>query len=706
MSVDNIIIKGAREHNLKNISLELPRNQFIVITGVSGSGKSSLAFDTIYAEGQRRYVESLSAYARQFLGQMEKPEVDYIGGLSPAISIEQKTTHRNPRSTVGTITEVYDYLRLLYARCGTPHCPSCGAVVESQSIDQIVDSILNLPDKTKIQVLAPVARGRKGEYKKELEKIRQNGFIRARVDGQVKSLEEPIELDKNKNHNIDVIVDRVIIKTGIRERLVDSVETALALADGLVTIWHGEAESLTETLYSEHMACFACGISLPELQPRIFSFNSPHGACPDCHGIGEMTEFDRDLVIPDWSKSLLEGAVAPIRDIQSSKWYFLQFEALSRHYKFSMHTAVKDLDPDAMEVILYGSGDEEIEFTYTSRNRRSTFKSHSVYEGIIPMLERRYKETLSDGAKDYYSRFMKSVPCQTCNGHRLRAEALAVKVNDRNIIDITSLSVKSAVDFFNNLILEGQNQAIAEKILKEIIDRLSFLFNVGLGYLSLDRKAGTLSGGEMQRIRLATQIGSQLVGVLYVLDEPTIGLHQRDNQKLIDTLTHLRDLGNTLIVVEHDDQTIMSSDYVVDLGPGAGVHGGQITAQGTPKEIMANPDSLTGRYLSGAHSIELPSRKRHDTDNHITLTGCDKNNLKNLGVKFPLSRFIVVTGVSGSGKSTLVNETLFPALMKRVSRSKSDKAGFKSVTGYEEIDKIINIDQSPIGRTPRSNPAT
>ncbi len=706
MESNTLIIKGAREHNLKNIDIELPRNKFIVITGVSGSGKSSLAFDTIYAEGQRRYVESLSAYARQFLGQMEKPDVDYIGGLSPAISIEQKTTHRNPRSTVGTITEIYDYLRLLYARCGIPHCPSCGDIVQSQSIDQIIETITGLPLDIKLQILSPIIRGKKGEFKKELETIKKNGFVRVRLNGELKTLDEPIQIDKNKKHNLDVVVDRIILKNDIRDRLVDSVETALALAEGLVTIIYTDNGKDEERLFSEHMACLKCGISLPELQPRMFSFNSPHGACPDCHGIGEDMRFDESLVIPDPSLSILDGGLAPVRDILSSKWYLIQYEALSKHYKFNLDMPIKDLEESIVDVILYGSGDEEISFTYYAKNNKSTFKSKSIFEGLIPMLDRRYKETSSDDAKEFYQKFMKNVPCPTCNGQRLRPESLSVMINQQSIIQITQLSVKYAIQFFQSLNFEGKFIAIADKILKEIKDRLTFLNNVGLGYLSLERKAGTLSGGEMQRIRLATQIGSQLVGVLYVLDEPTIGLHQRDNQKLIDTLTRLRDLGNTLIVVEHDDQTILSSDYIVDLGPGAGVHGGQITAIGTPNDIINNPSSLTGKYLSGHHKIDVEKKNRIENPNNLIIKGCTKNNLKNIDVTIPLSRFIVITGVSGSGKSTLINETLYPALMKKLIRSKRISDAYKQIIGFEEIDKIINIDQSPIGRTPRSNPAT
>ncbi len=706
MSSNHIIIKGAREHNLKNINLKLPRNNFIVITGPSGSGKSSLAFDTIYAEGQRRYVESLSAYARQFLGQMEKPDIDYISGLSPAISIEQKASHRNPRSTVGTITEIYDYLRLLFARCGTPHCPKCGDVVKPQSIDQIIHVITSLKEGTKIQVLSPIVKGRKGEFKKDIDKIKRDGFIRIRLDNVIHSIDKPITIDKNKKHNLEVVVDRLIIKDGIRERLADSLETALSLSDGLVSIVYTNDKTEKEKLFSEHMACLKCDISIPEIQPNFFSFNSPHGACPECHGIGDKIELDPDLIIPDHSLSIAEGAIKSIGSISGSKWYMTQFTALARAYNFDLDTPIKNLDKKILDIILYGSGNKELYISYNSKDGKTAYKGRTKFEGVIPMVARRHRETDSNYAKDHYQKFMKSVFCTACNGTRLRSEAIAVTISNKSIIDITIFSVKKALNFFKSLAFPDSHKAISEKILKEIIDRLTFLNNVGLGYISLNRKAGTLSGGEMQRIRLATQIGSQLVGVLYVLDEPTIGLHQRDNQQLINTLIQLKHLGNTLIVVEHDEQTIHSADYIVDLGPGAGIHGGNVIALGSPDEIKKNTASLTGKYLNRELTINIPSKKRMENDKFISLKGCHKNNLKHINVDFPLSKFIVITGVSGSGKSSLINEILTPALIQKLSRSRKKSDGYLDITGYNNIDKVISIDQSPIGRTPRSNPAT
>lgn len=704
---EKIIIKGAREHNLKNINLELPRNKFIVITGLSGSGKSSLAFDTIYAEGQRRYVESLSAYARQFLGQMEKPDVDYIEGLSPAISIEQKTVGKNPRSTVGTITEIYDYLRLFYARCGIPHCWICGNPITSQSIDQIIDEILRFQEDTKLQILAPIARGKKGEYKKELDNIKKEGFVRVRIDGNVYNINDEIKLEKNIKHTIEIIVDRIVLKEGIRERLADSIETSLKMADGIVNIiYHMPEQEQKEKIFSEKFACINCGVSIEEIQPRLFSFNSPHGACLECHGIGVKNEFDPDLIIPEPDISILDGAIKIAgQNIASANWAKTQFEALANKYKFKLDVPVKDLPKKVIDLILYGSTDD-IDYHYESKDGRSIIDFKRKFEGLIPTSERRFKETTSEEAKNHYMKFMSQKDCPVCKGQRLKPEALAVKIDDKSIIDLTKFSVKQALTFFNDIKLDKTREIISEKILKEIKNRLSFLDSVGVGYLSLDRKAATLSGGESQRIRLATQIGSSLVGVLYVLDEPTIGLHQKDNTKLIDTLIRLRDIGNTLIVVEHDDQTIRSADYIVDLGPGAGIHGGDIVACGTLNEILNNPASLTGKYLKSEIKIELPDKKRSKNENRLTVYGARKNNLKNIDVSFPLGKFISITGVSGSGKSSLVNEVLYNALRNKVYRSKTDISGFDRIEGFEHIDKVIDIDQSPIGRTPRSNPAT
>lgn len=711
MAAKNIIIRGAREHNLKDINLDLPRDHLIVITGLSGSGKSSLAFDTIYADGQRRYVESLSAYARQFLGQMDKPDVDLIEGLSPAISIEQRTVSRNPRSTVGTITEIYDYLRLLFARCGIPHCHICGKEIQSQSIDQMIEDILTMEEGTKIQILSPIVRGRKGEYKKEIADISKKGFVRIRIDGEVFNLSDnlkDIKLDKYKKHDIEIIVDRIVIKEGIRERLADSMETSLSLSEGMTKILYqskGETE-WKERFYSERFACVDCGISLEEIHPRLFSFNAPHGACPECHGLGEKTEFDMEKVVPNDSLSIYEGAIAPIGNLPNSTWYRLMFESLAKKYKFSLETPFRKLSQKVKDIILYGSGNEEIPFYYESKNKKSVYQGKSRYEGMIPMLSRRFRETNSESAKTFYIQFMSTSDCQECKGKRLRPEALAITIKNYNIADITELSIKAALQFFKTLHFDDQRAKISERILKEILNRLNFLNNVGLEYITLNRKAGTLSGGEAQRIRLATQIGSQLVGVLYVLDEPTIGLHQRDNDRLINTLLHLRDIGNTLIVVEHDERTIMAADYIVDLGPGAGVHGGYVVATGSPENIVNHPDSLTGKYLRGEQSVSVPKKTRKGNGHSIVITKARKNNLKGIDIEIPLGRFICVTGVSGSGKSTMVNEIMFPAIAEKVSRMTIKGSGFKTIKGYDHIDKIINIDQSPIGRTPRSNPAT
>ncbi|MBI2881284.1 MAG: excinuclease ABC subunit UvrA [Candidatus Tectomicrobia bacterium] len=700
MAQRNIVIKGAREHNLKNISFEIPRDRLIVFTGISGSGKSSLAFDTLYAEGQRRYVESLSAYARQFLEQMDKPDVDSIEGLSPAISIEQKTTSKNPRSTVGTVTEIYDHLRLLYARVGRPHCYKCGRPIASQTIQQMVDRALALPLETRIQILAPIVRGRKGEYRKELADVARRGFVRARVDGRMADLSEPIHLHKNLKHDIDVVVDRLVIRRGAESRLADSLETALRLADGLATLWVAEGE---EILFSEKFACPDCGISFPELSPRMFSFNSPYGACEACSGLGSLPHVDPGLVVPDPSLSLRQGAIRPWAHTTSVS-YLGVLEALAGHYGFSLDAPFGKLPARVRKVLLEGSGEEEVEFFHDLARRRQRFRR--PFDGVLAMLERRYRETASPEVRQEIEGYMTLQPCPACQGQRLRPESRAVLVGGRGVGEVAALSVKEARRFFGSLALTPHEMQIAERILREIRDRLEFLSRVGLDYLTLDRRSSTLAGGEAQRIRLATQVGASLVGVLYILDEPSIGLHQRDNRRLLHTLMRLRDLGNTVIVVEHDAETILTADYVLDLGPGAGRHGGYIVARGTPAEIMAHPDSLTGQYLSGALSIPVPERRRVPDGRFVSVLGASENNLKDLDVRFPLGVFTCVTGVSGSGKSTLVTEILYKALARRFYRSAEPPGRHRALEGVEHIDKVVDIDQSPIGRTPRSNPAT
>jgi excinuclease ABC subunit A len=701
--VKSIIIRGAREHNLKNIDLELPRDSLIVVSGISGSGKSSLAFDTIFAEGQRRYVESLSAYARQFLGRLDKPDLDYIEGLSPAISIEQKSTTRNPRSTVGTVTEIYDYLRLLYARVGIPHCPQCGREIKEQSLDQIVDTILALPDQTRIVLMAPVVRGRKGEHQKIIEDARRAGFVRIRVDGQIRSLDETITLDKKRKHDLEIVVDRLVIKEGMRKRLADSVETALEVSSGLLLVSIKNQEGQREELYSQALACPVCGISLPELQPRLFSFNSPFGACPECSGLGVTLEFDPDLVIPDPSLSFREGGIATHNP--KANVYRSIFESLARHYGFQLDTPLGDLPDKTMDILLYGSK-EQIRFKYENPQREGLWEYTSSFRGVLNELRRRYLETSSEGVKEWLEGFMSQRECLRCEGKRLRPESLAVTVGGRNIHDLTCLSVSAGRRFFEELKLPGNQRTIARQILKEISARLKFMSDVGLEYLTLERRASTLSGGEAQRIRLATQIGSSLVGVLYILDEPTIGLHQRDNSRLLDTLLHLRDLGNTLIVVEHDEQTLRSADYIVDLGPGAGVHGGRVVFAGPLEDILNHEKSLTGRFLSGNLTIEKPRSRRAGSGKVITLIGAAEHNLKDITVSFPLGKLTVITGVSGSGKSSLLTDLLYPVLANRVNRAHLTTGSYRGIEGIEAIDKVINIDQSPIGRTPRSNPAT
>ena len=701
---DKIIIKGAKEHNLKNINLEIPRDKLVVITGLSGSGKSSLAFDTLYAEGQRRYVESLSSYARQFLGLMEKPDVESIEGLSPAISIDQKTTSKNPRSTVGTVTEIYDYIRLLYARVGTPYCPNCGKKIEKQSIDQIVDNVMKIKEGTRIQILAPVVRGRKGEYTKLFEDLQKDGFARVRVDGEIYDLSDEIKLDKNKKHEIEVVVDRLVIKEDIVGRLTESIETALKQADNLVLI---DIVGEKQVLYSCNYACPDCGFSFPELTPRMFSFNNPYGACPKCSGIGYLMKMDEDLIIPDKTKTLYDGVKAfgastMKKGDTMAKMYF---ESVGKHYGIDIkNKKIKDLPKDFINKILYGTGNDKIDFEYTSSLGTRKFKA--PFEGVIPTLERRHNETKSQGMRDFYEMYMSELPCDECNGARLKKEILSIKVGGININEMTDLSVKSLQEFLRKLELTDSQKMIAEMILKEIDARLQFLIDVGLEYLTLSRSAGTLSGGEAQRIRLATQIGSGLTGVLYILDEPSIGLHQRDNDKLIATLKKLRDLGNSLLVVEHDEDTMYAADQIIDIGPGAGVHGGQVMAQGTAEEIKNVPTSITGAYLSGRKKIEVPKKRRPGNKKNIEIVNATENNLKNISVKFPLGKFICITGVSGSGKSTLINEVLYKNIAQQLNGATEKPGKCKTIKGLENIDKIINIDQSPIGRTPRSNPAT
>ena len=700
---DNIVIKGAKEHNLKNINIEIPKNKLVVITGLSGSGKSSLAFDTLYAEGQRRYVESLSSYARQFLGIMDKPRVESIEGLSPAISIDQKTTSKNPRSTVGTVTEIYDYIRLLYARIGVPYCPKCGKKIEKQTIDQIVDNVLELPENTRIQILAPVIRGRKGEYKKLLEDFQKDGFVRARVDGNIVDLSNDIDIDRKKKHNIDIVIDRLVIKNDIRARLTESIEIAMKHANNLVMV---DVVGEKEKLYSGNYACPDCGISFEELSPRMFSFNNPVGACPTCTGIGYLMKMDEDLIIPDKNLTLYNGVKAFGASTMKkgdtiAKMYF---EAIGKHYGVDISKPIKDLPRDFLEKILYGTGDEEIEFEYETAF--GVRRNKVPFEGVIPTLERRHRETKSQGMLQFYEMYMSNMECPECHGARLKKESLSVKVGDKNINELTDMSIVHIKDYINSLVLSEKDSIIADQILKELNKRLQFLIDVGLDYLTLSRSAATLSGGESQRIRLATQIGSGLTGVMYILDEPSIGLHQRDNDKLIATLKKLRDLGNSVIVVEHDTDTMYAADQVIDIGPYAGVHGGNVMAQGTAEEIAKVPDSITGQYLSGRKQITVPKKRRKSNGKSIEIVGATEHNLKNVSVKFPLGQFVCITGVSGSGKSTLVNEVLYKNINKQLNKSNEKVGKCKSIKGLHNIDKIINIDQSPIGRTPRSNPAT
>ncbi|EMF0076712.1 excinuclease ABC subunit UvrA [Enterococcus hirae] len=700
MANDKIIIHGARAHNLKNINVTIPRDKFVVVTGLSGSGKSSLAFDTLYAEGQRRYVESLSAYARQFLGQMDKPDVDSIDGLSPAISIDQKTTSKNPRSTVGTVTEINDYLRLLFARVGHPICPNDHIEITSQSIDQMADKVLELPERTKIQVLAPIIVKKKGQHKKVFERIQKEGYVRVRVDGEIYDLSEVPELEKNKKHDIAIVIDRVIIKEGIRSRLFDSIEAALRLAEGYVLI---DVIGEEEMLFSEHYACPYCGFTVGELEPRLFSFNAPFGACPDCDGLGVKLEVDQDLVIPDRTKTLSQGAIVPWNPI-SSQYYPQMLAQACESYGIDMETPFEELPLEHQEIVLNGT-DELFHFHYEN-DFGGVRDVETTFEGVLKNIKRRYHDTNSDFTREQMRQYMTELTCQTCHGYRLNPQALSVQINGTNIGQTNELSIQKAINFFSNLTLSDQEKVIAKPILKEVNDRLSFLENVGLDYLTLSRASGTLSGGEAQRIRLATQIGSNLSGVLYILDEPSIGLHQRDNDRLIGSLKKMRDLGNTLVVVEHDEDTMRAADYLIDVGPGAGHQGGEIVSAGTPAEVAADEDSLTGQYLSGKKSIPVPTERRKGNGQAIKITGATENNLKNISVEFPLGEFVAVTGVSGSGKSTLVNSILKRALAQKINRNSAKPGKFKSISGYESIEKIIDIDQSPIGRTPRSNPAT
>lgn len=701
MASENIVIKGARAHNLKNVNITIPRDKFVVLTGLSGSGKSSLAFDTIYAEGQRRYVESLSAYARQFLGQMEKPDVDSIDGLSPAISIDQKTTSRNPRSTVGTVTEIYDYLRLLFARIGHPHCPEHGVEITSQTVEQMVDRIMQYPERTRLQILAPVVSGKKGEHKSLFSEIAKQGFVRVRVNGEQRDLSEDIELEKNKKHSIEVIVDRIVVKEDVRSRLADSIETALKMSGGQLLV---DIIGQEELRFSSNFACPICGFSIEELSPRMFSFNSPFGACPECDGLGMKMIIDPELLVPDPSKSIEEGAFEAWAGSTSN--YYPQFlRSVCEHFHIPQDVPVSELTKDQMDKLLYGTGTTKVRFRYQNDFGMSK-DAYVTFEGIVHNLERRYRDTSSEGIREFIEGFMGSKPCGTCKGHRLKKEVLAVTVNGENIAHVTSLSIGEAMKFFDGLELNEKETAIAHMILKEINSRLGFLVNVGLEYLTMSRAAGTLSGGEAQRIRLATQIGSSLMGVLYILDEPSIGLHQRDNDRLISTLAHMRDLGNTLIVVEHDEDTMLAADYIIDIGPGAGIHGGQVVSQGTPQEVMEDPNSLTGQYLSGRKFIEVPEQRRKPDDRWLEVRGAKENNLKNINVKFPIGVFAAVTGVSGSGKSTLVNEILYKTLARDLNRAKVRPGQYREIRGLEHVEKVVDIDQSPIGRTPRSNPAT
>ena len=700
---DSIYIKGACENNLKNIDVEIPRNKMVVITGLSGSGKSSLAFDTIYAEGQRRYVESLSSYARQFLGLLEKPDVEYITGLSPAISIDQKTTSRNPRSTVGTVTEIYDYFRLLFARIGVPHCPECGKEISQQTVENMVDSILSLEEGTRIQLLAPVVRGRKGEFTKLIADARKSGYVRLRIDGVVMDINEDIQLEKNKKHSIEIVVDRLIVKPNIQKRLDDSIETVLRISDGilLVDVIGGE-----EILFSQNFACPDCGISIESLTPQMFSFNNPFGACPKCSGLGYFRKIDPDLVITDYSKSLAEGAINPTGwDLSNSDTYNSIFlRALAKHYGFDINTPVGKLPKNILRKILYGTGKEKIKVTFDKGSRSGSFLSE--FEGVITTMERRYNGTISDGMKEFYEEYMSDISCPECNGDRLKKESLAVTVGGKNIAELTKMPIKDCIEFFSTLELTSMETLIAQQILKEIKARLKFLVDVGLDYLTLSRSAGTLSGGEAQRIRLATQIGSGLTGVLYILDEPSIGLHQRDNSRLLTTLKHLRDLGNTVIVVEHDEETITTADYIIDMGPGAGIHGGYVVAQGTLGDILKNNESITGQYLSGKKAIVAPGERRIPNGKDLVVLGASENNLKKINVTFPLGLFICVTGVSGSGKSSLVNQILYKELASKLNRAKTKPGAHEAIRGLQHLDKVIDINQAPIGRTPRSNPAT
>lgn len=696
---DKILIQGAREHNLKNISVEIPRHKLVVISGLSGSGKSSLAFDTLFAEGQRRYMESLSSYARQFLGTMDKPDVDLIEGLSPAISIEQKTTHRNPRSTVATVTEIYDYYRLLFARCGHPHCPNCGKEIKEQTIDQIIESILSFEEGTKLQILAPVIRGQKGEHQKVLDDAKKSGFVRARIDGLMVELDDTIKLEKQKKHTIEIVVDRIVKREDIRKRLAESVETALQTANGIVVVLKGDEE----LFFSQKNACPDCGISIPELQPRLFSFNNPFGACPECTGLGEKMEFDIALMIPDWSKSIADHGLLPYNP--TSAWNMTRLQALADEYDFSLETPLNELSERQIDMLVNGS-DRPLHWTYVKHSGTGYSEYNEPWKGIIPDMKRRYAEAWGDSMRSNLEKFMSHKLCSCCGGKRLRPETLSVTVGGKNIWDLTQLSVADSIKFFEKLSLTETEKQIASQVLKEINARLRFLKNVGLDYLTLERSAGTLSGGEAQRIRLATQIGSGLTGVMYILDEPSIGLHQRDNQRLIDTLTYLRDLKNTVIVVEHDEQTLRTADWIVDIGPGAGVHGGNVVASGTPQQVMEVEESITGKYLAKKIKMEIPSERRKGNGKFIEIKGAREHNLKNVDVKIPLGTFTCITGVSGSGKSTLLGDIFYPVVSNKLMRTDYAAGEYDEITGIEGIDKVINIDQSPIGRTPRSNPVT